>query len=60
MAEKAYEENISKDAHQMVPLLPPTYNYTVGLECLRMVDTISVKQIPSLSEGKSLKDQNCR
>jgi hypothetical protein len=52
MAENDNEEKISKDAHQMVPLLPPTYNHTVGLDCLRMVDTISVKQIPSLSEGK--------
>ena len=56
MAEKAYEENISKDVHQMVPFLPPTYSYTVGLACLRMVD---VKQIPSLSEGKSFKDRSC-
>jgi hypothetical protein len=52
MDENGNEEKISKDAHQMVPLLPPTYNHTVGLDCLRMVDTISVKQIPSLSEGK--------
>jgi hypothetical protein len=55
MAENDNEEKIPKDAHQMVPLLPPTYNHTVGLDCLRMIDTISVKQIPSLSEGKSFK-----
>ncbi len=60
MDENGNEEKISKDAHQMVPLLPPTYNHTVGLDCLRMVDTISVKQIPSLSEGKWFKEENCR
>jgi hypothetical protein len=48
MAEKQYEENI----HQMIPLLIPTYNYTVGLDCLR------IKQIPSLSEGKSFEGLN--
>jgi hypothetical protein len=60
MAENDDEEKIPKDAQQMVPLLPPTYNHTVGLDCLRMIDTISVKQIPSLSEGKSFKEGNCR
>jgi hypothetical protein len=54
MAEKQYEENI----HQMIPLLIPTYNYTVGLDCLRMIDTLTIKQIPSLSEGKSFEGLN--
>ena len=53
MAEKEYEETKNPaDVHQMVPLIPPTYNYTVGLDSLRMIDTLIVKQIPSLSESK--------
>ena len=52
MAEKGYEEKASVDTHQMVPLLPPTYNYTVGLDCLRTIDTLSIKQIPSIAESK--------
>lgn len=52
MAEKGCEEQAPIDTHQMIPLLPPTYNYTVGLDCLRTIDTLSVKQIPSLSESK--------
>jgi len=60
MDEKDFQEKILKDAYQMVPLLPPTYNHTVGLDCLRMIDTIFVKQTPSLSEGKSFKEGNWR
>jgi len=52
MAEKEYEERNPSNIHQMVPLLPPSYNYSVGLDCLRMIDTLSIKQIVSLSEGK--------
>jgi hypothetical protein len=54
MAEKEYEEKSNPtNIQQMVPLLPPTYNHTVGLDCLRMLDTLVIKQITSLSEGKS-------
>jgi hypothetical protein len=60
MAEEEYEEKNPSNIHQMFPLLPPTYNHTVGLDCLRMIDTLSIKQITSLSEGKSFKKLNRR
>jgi hypothetical protein len=53
MAEKGYvEKNDPANMHQMVPLLPPTYNQTVGLDCLRTIDTLTISQIPSISESK--------
>ncbi|UJR16831.1 hypothetical protein I4U23_003730 [Adineta vaga] len=50
MAEKQDEEKYPGEANQMVPLLPPTYSHTVGLDALRTVESLKIKQIPSLSE----------
>ncbi len=49
MSEKEDLSNV----HQIAPLLPPSYNSAVGLDCLRMVDSLYIKQRPSLSESKS-------
>jgi hypothetical protein len=49
-AEKEFEDN--ENTHQMVPLLSPTYADTLGLDCLRMIDTLIIKQEPSLCESK--------
>ncbi|CAF2613859.1 unnamed protein product [Rotaria sp. Silwood2] len=35
---------------QIAPLLPTTFNATTGLNCLRMTDSLYVKQLPSMSE----------
>jgi hypothetical protein len=40
------------NVHQMVPLLPPTFGGMSGLDYLRMIDSLFVKQYTSLSEGK--------
>jgi hypothetical protein len=59
MAARVYDEkNNPVDMHQMAPLLPPTYNHTVGLDCLRTVDTLTISQTPSLSEGKLFAKEN--
>jgi len=53
MAEKVYDEKTKPtDTQQMIPLLPPTYNQTMGLDCLRTVDTFTIAQVPSVSESK--------
>ena len=46
------EKQDPSDAHQMTPLLTPTSATTNGLECLRTIETLFVKQYPSLTEGK--------
>ncbi len=48
MSEKEDPSNIQ----QMIPLLPPTFTGTSGLDCLRMVDSLYIKQYCSLTEGK--------
>ncbi len=48
MSEKEDPSNI----HQMTPLLPPTFGSINGLDCLRMVDSLYVKQYTSLTESK--------
>jgi hypothetical protein len=40
------------DAYQMRPLSSQPFSSTNGIECLRMLDSLFVKQIPSLTEGK--------
>jgi hypothetical protein len=52
-AEKEFEDN--ENAYQMVPLLSPTYADTLDLDCLRMIETLIVKQEPSLCESKLFK-----
>ena len=54
MAEKNNSENADQsNVHQMEPLLPQPSGGASGLNCLRMLDSIIVKQRPALSEGKS-------
>ena len=48
------------EANQMVSLLPPTYSHTVGLDALRTVESLKIKQIPSLSESKLLRKKIVR
>jgi hypothetical protein len=48
MSEKENPSNI----HQTVPLLPRTLGDMNGLDCLRTVDSLYVKQYTSLTEGK--------
>jgi hypothetical protein len=48
MSEKEDPSNI----HQMSPLLPPTFGGVSGLDCLRTVDALHIKQFASLSESK--------
>jgi hypothetical protein len=43
------------NAYQMGPLSSQPFGGTNGIECLRMLDSLFVKQIPSLTEGKLLK-----
>ncbi|CAF3388433.1 unnamed protein product [Rotaria sp. Silwood1] len=48
---KEFEEKINPSSiDQVTPLLPSTYYPTTGLEFLRMIDSLYVKQIPSLNE----------
>jgi len=47
MSEKEDPSNI----HQMVPLLSSTISGISGLDCLRMIDSLYVKQYSSLTEG---------
>ncbi len=37
--------------HQTMPLLPPIISGLSGLDCLRMIDSLYVKQYSSLTEG---------
>lgn len=39
--------------HRMTELQYQTGYWKNGIDCLKEVDTLSVKQIPSLTEGKS-------
>ncbi len=48
MSEKENPSNI----HQTVPLLPRILDGINGLDCLRRVDSLYVKQYVSLTEGK--------
>jgi hypothetical protein len=58
MSEKENEEKIVANVHQVVPLLPLSYGPTTGLDCLKMIDTLSIKEMISLSEGKSFEELN--
>ncbi|CAF1159819.1 unnamed protein product [Adineta ricciae] len=50
MADKVNEDKHPVDENQMLPLLPPTYSHTVGLDALRTIDTLKIKQIPLIAE----------
>jgi hypothetical protein len=39
-------------AYQIRPVSSQPFGGTNGIECLRMLDSLFVKQIPSLTEGK--------
>jgi hypothetical protein len=43
------------DAYQLRSLSSPSFGGTNGIECLRTLDSLFVKQISSLTEGKLLK-----
>ena len=49
-----YRRDDPANIYQIEPELPRTRSGTTGLECLRMVDSLYVKQETSLSEGKLL------
>jgi hypothetical protein len=42
--------------YQMTSLSSQPFGGTSGVECLRMLDSLFVKQIPSLTEGKLSKE----
>jgi hypothetical protein len=46
------EKEDPSTSHPMTPLLSPTLGGTSGLDCLRTVDALHIKQYPSLTEGK--------
>jgi hypothetical protein len=53
MDEIAYEDrHNAANTHQMVPLLPSTYADTLGLDCLRTIDSLFVKQDTSSAKSK--------
>ena len=55
MAHRYYvDDNNPSNVHQMQPLPPQSFSGTSTLDCLRLLDFLSVKQIPDISEGKSL------
>ncbi|CAF5098347.1 unnamed protein product, partial [Rotaria sp. Silwood1] len=35
---------------QIAPLLPTTLNSAIGLNCLKTIDSLYIKQLPSMSE----------
>jgi hypothetical protein len=57
MAEKySAKRTDPSDAYQMRPLSSQPFGGTNGIECLRMLDSLFVKQIPSITEGKLSKE----
>ncbi len=47
-----YTREDLSDGYQMSPRLSPTLSYTNGLNCLKLTDSLYVKQHASLKEGK--------
>ena len=53
MAEKySTKRTEPSSVYQMGPLSSQPFGDTNGIECLRTLDSLFVKQIPSITEGK--------
>jgi hypothetical protein len=53
-----YTREDLSDGYQMAPRLSPTLSYTNGLNCLKLTDSLYVKQHASLKEGKLFETKN--